>query len=250
MGTASDRRKPSLGLSGSPRAIRATVERNRRPRRCRREGGVVSEDSPVRRVAHGEPAEQRSEEYGTEVVALADRDPPRFPDRWVNRGLDHGWRRFAGFGAGGGPDRGRNCWGGGMVRPTAFCLVAVGPGDMRGNGGWPDCGRGPGRLWVGRGDLALMGAVTGLGVGVFQALVLVQAGHSISNAVLWAVANPPAWALAWLVSSYVIARNIGERYPVFGASGCVVFGLLTWLLLAALIRRASETQGTTNATAR
>jgi hypothetical protein len=32
---------------------------------------------------------------------------------------------------------------------------------------------------IGRGDLALMGAVTGLGVGVFQALVLVQAGHSI-----------------------------------------------------------------------
>ena len=99
---------------------------------------------------------------------------------------------------------------------------------------------------IGRGDLALMGAVTGLGVGVFQALVLMQAGHSISNAVLWAVANPPAWALGWFISSYVIARNIGERYPIFGASGCVVFGLLTWLLLAVLIRRASETQGTTN----
>ena len=103
---------------------------------------------------------------------------------------------------------------------------------------------------IGRGDLALMGAVTGLGVGVFQALVLVQAGHSISNAVVWAVANPPAWALAWFISSYVIARNIGERFPVFGASGAVVFGLLTWLLLAALIRRASDTQGATNATAR
>ena len=103
---------------------------------------------------------------------------------------------------------------------------------------------------VGRGDLALMGAVTGLGVGVFQAVVLLQAGHSISNAVVWAVANPPAWALAWFISSYVIARNIGERFPVFGASGAVVFGLLTWLLLAALIRRASDTQGATNATAR
>jgi hypothetical protein len=103
---------------------------------------------------------------------------------------------------------------------------------------------------IGRGDLALMGAVTGLGVGVFQALVLVQAGHSISNAIVWAVANPPAWALGWFITSYVIARNIGERYPIFGASGAVVFGLLTWLLLAALIRRASETQGPRNATAR
>src|SRR5215216_2019145 len=103
-------------------------------------------DSPVRRVAHGEPAEQRSEECGTEVVALADRDPPRFPDRWVDRGLDHGWRRFGGVGAGGGPDRGRNCRGGGMVRATAFCLVAVDPGYMRGNGGWPNGRRGAGRL--------------------------------------------------------------------------------------------------------
>jgi hypothetical protein len=103
---------------------------------------------------------------------------------------------------------------------------------------------------IGRGDLALMGAVTGLGVGVFQALVLVQAGHSISNAVLWAVANPPGWALAWLITSYVIARNIGERFPVFGAGGCVAFGLLTWLLLAALIRRASEAREATNAPAR
>ncbi len=34
------------------------------------------------------------------------------------------------------------------------------------------------------------------------------------------------------MTSYVIARNIDERFPVFGASGAIVFGLLTWLLLA------------------
>ncbi len=91
-----------------------------------------------------------------------------------------------------------------------------------------------------RGDLALMGAVTGLGVGALQGLVLMRAGHRPSSAALWAVANPPAWALAWVVTSYVIARNIGERFPVFGASGCIVFGLVTWALLAFLIRRESE----------
>lgn len=92
-----------------------------------------------------------------------------------------------------------------------------------------------------RGDLALMGVVNGLAVGVMQALVLAR--HRIPSAFWWAVANPPAWALGWFVSSYVISRNIDERFPIFGASGAIVFGVLTWLLLAALFRTA-EVRGT------
>ena len=89
-----------------------------------------------------------------------------------------------------------------------------------------------------RGDLVLMGAVTGAGVGVLQVLVLAQ--HRIPGAFWWVLANPPAWALGWYVSSYVIARNIDERFPIFGASGALAFGLLTWLLLRQLFRgRAS-----------
>lgn len=87
---------------------------------------------------------------------------------------------------------------------------------------------------VGRGDLLLMGAVTGIGVGVAQALVLVR--QRGGGAWWWALANPPAWALGWLASSYVITANIDERFTNFGASGAVVFGLLTWLLLARLLR--------------
>jgi hypothetical protein len=88
---------------------------------------------------------------------------------------------------------------------------------------------------ISRGDLVLMGAVTGLGVGVLQALVLAR--HGISGAFWWAVANPPAWALGWFVTSYVITRNIDERFAIFGASGALVFGLLTWLVLAFLLHR-------------
>jgi len=93
-----------------------------------------------------------------------------------------------------------------------------------------------------RGDLAVVGAVTGLAVGAMQALVLAR--HRIPGAVWWAVANPPAWALGWFVSSYVISRNIAERFPIFGASGAIVFGLLTWLLLATLFRGASRVRAT------
>jgi hypothetical protein len=95
---------------------------------------------------------------------------------------------------------------------------------------------------IDRGDLVLMGAVNGAAVGTMQALVLAR--HRIPGALWWAVANPPAWALGWFVSSFVISRNIAERFPIFGASGALVFGVLTWLLLAALFRAASGDRGT------
>jgi hypothetical protein len=100
---------------------------------------------------------------------------------------------------------------------------------------------------IGRGDLVLMGAVTGVGVGVLQALVLAR--HRIPGALWWAVANPPAWALGWLVTSYVITRNVDERFPIFGASGALVFGVLTWLLLAMLFRATEPEVRRTAATA-
>jgi hypothetical protein len=100
---------------------------------------------------------------------------------------------------------------------------------------------------IGRGDLMLMGAVTGLGVGALQALVLAR--HQIPNAFWWAVVNPPAWALGWLVTSYVITANVKEQFAVFGGSGAIVFGLLTWLLLAVLFRAAAPEVRRTAATA-
>jgi hypothetical protein len=94
---------------------------------------------------------------------------------------------------------------------------------------------------ISRPELALMGAVTGLGVGVMQALVLAR--HQFSGALWWALANPPGWALGWFVTSYVIARNIAERFPIFGASGAIVFGLLTWVLLAMVLRGTTPEGG-------
>jgi hypothetical protein len=88
---------------------------------------------------------------------------------------------------------------------------------------------------IGRVDLMLMGAVTGAVVGGLQTVMLTRQG--ISSAAWWAVANPPAWALAWLVSSYVITANIDARFTNFGASGCLLYALVTGVLLEVMYRR-------------
>jgi hypothetical protein len=88
---------------------------------------------------------------------------------------------------------------------------------------------------ISRGDLALMGAVTGLGVAGLQAVVLPLARRS--GALLWVAVNVPAWALAWVVSSFVITKNVKEHFAIFGASGALLFALLTWLALTFLFQR-------------
>ena len=93
---------------------------------------------------------------------------------------------------------------------------------------------------IGRGDLVLMGALTGVAVGVMQALVLAR--QRIPGAAWWAAANPPAWGIGWLVTSYVISSNVKEQFPNFGAGGALVFALLTGALLAWLFRRMEDDQ--------
>ncbi|HSC90478.1 MAG TPA: hypothetical protein VLB86_02355 [Gaiellaceae bacterium] len=89
-----------------------------------------------------------------------------------------------------------------------------------------------------RGDLMLMGFVTGAGVGGLQAVMLAR--HGIVGASWWAAANPPTWAVAWLISSYVISANIDERFTNFGASGTLLYALVTGLVLAWLLRRTES----------
>jgi hypothetical protein len=86
-----------------------------------------------------------------------------------------------------------------------------------------------------RGDVVLMGAVTGLAVGALQAAVLARG--RLAGAAWWAAASPVAWALGWLVTTYVITKNVDEQFTNFGASGALLFGASTGLLLAWLVRR-------------
>jgi hypothetical protein len=88
---------------------------------------------------------------------------------------------------------------------------------------------------IGRGSLVVMGAATGAVVGGLQAVLLVRAG--IEGAAWWAAANPVAWALGWLATSYVITKNVEEQFTNFGAGGTLLFALVTGVLLAFMFGR-------------
>lgn len=81
-------------------------------------------------------------------------------------------------------------------------------------------------------DLALMGAVTGVPLGVAQALALPDGTRARWA---WAVALPALWALGWTVTT-LADIDVGSGYTVFGASGALVFSALSGLLLHALRR--------------
>jgi hypothetical protein len=91
---------------------------------------------------------------------------------------------------------------------------------------------------IDRGELMIMGAITGVGVGALQALVLARQG--MTGARRWALLNPPTWAVAWLISSYVISANIDERFSNFGAGGVLLYALVTALLLARMFSRTDS----------
>ena len=171
-------------------------------------------------------------------LGMAARRPHRLPDRRRNRqpgrrpgGLcRHGTRRRSGRGR---RDRSRA-----VARTTAGRSLALDPSHERRNGGRSHRRLSACRLRDRSRSLIVMGAVTGALVGGSQALVLARSG--ISGSAWWAIANAPAWALGWLVTSYVITKNVDEQFTNFGASGTLLFAILTSLLLALLFRRSES----------
>lgn len=83
------------------------------------------------------------------------------------------------------------------------------------------------------GALATMGAISGAAVGLAQGAVL---RRTFSLWPAWIVAMPVLWAIAWLVSN-AIGVDVTNQFTVFGASGSLIFGALSGLLLAADNRR-------------
>src|SRR3954463_8722125 len=74
-------------------------------------------------------------------------------------------------------------------------------------------------------DLAIQGAITGLGVGILQALVLRQ---HVTTWFWWAIAMPPLWALGWIVTT-AAGVGVGQNFTNFGATGAIVVTILSGL---------------------
>ena len=85
-------------------------------------------------------------------------------------------------------------------------------------------------------DLAVMGAITGLLLGVAQASVL---PGPTRTRLVWAVAMPLLWALGWTVST-LIGIDVEQQFTIYGASGAVTFSALSGVLLH-LLRPARPT---------
>ncbi len=80
-------------------------------------------------------------------------------------------------------------------------------------------------------DLVLMGALTGLVLGVAQTLALPRPTRLRW---VWAAALPVLWALGWTATT-LGGISVDEQFTVFGAYGAVTFSALSGLLLHVLL---------------
>ena len=77
------------------------------------------------------------------------------------------------------------------------------------------------------GELALMGFITGIPLGVAQAYLL---RDRVANAWVWAAAVPLLWALGWTVTT-AGGIDVDQQFAVFGAYGAITFMALSGVLL-------------------
>jgi hypothetical protein len=77
------------------------------------------------------------------------------------------------------------------------------------------------------GELAVMGAITGLPLGAVQAFLL---RDRVVRSWVWAAAMPLLWALGWTVTA-AAGVGVDRQYAVFGAFGAITFMALSGVLL-------------------
>ena len=77
------------------------------------------------------------------------------------------------------------------------------------------------------GELALMGFITGIPLGVAQVYLL---RDRLANAWVWAAAMPLLWALGWTVTT-AGGIDVDQQFAVFGAYGAITFMALSGVLM-------------------
>jgi hypothetical protein len=86
------------------------------------------------------------------------------------------------------------------------------------------------------GDLAILGAVSGLCMGAAQWLVL---RDHVGASVLWIPGIAALWALGWTITTS-IGVDVESKWAVFGASGAITVTVLSGGLLFILSRLGSR----------
>jgi hypothetical protein len=82
----------------------------------------------------------------------------------------------------------------------------------------------------------VIGAVTGLGVGLAQSLLR---SDRIPSAVVWAPTMGIAWSIGWVVTTSIgVQANAG--WPVVGVSGALVAQALSGAVLVMMNRRQAQ----------
>ncbi|MEO8695271.1 MAG: hypothetical protein ABI658_17230 [Acidimicrobiales bacterium] len=84
-------------------------------------------------------------------------------------------------------------------------------------------------------SLVVMGALSGAGVGLAQALSVPM---RVVDRILWAVGTPALWAGGWLITSQVIT-DADRQHAVFGSSGALAVSAVAGVLFA--MRRGRTT---------
>jgi hypothetical protein len=91
---------------------------------------------------------------------------------------------------------------------------------------------------TGTADLAAVGAVSGLGIGIAQWPLL---HDRLRASALWMPAIAGLWALGWTVSTRLGVDLTTQRWAVFGIFGAVTVALLSGALLWALQKKSPAT---------
>ncbi len=92
-------------------------------------------------------------------------------------------------------------------------------------------------------SLVVMGAASGAGVGLAQAL---SVPLTRADRVLWALATPVLWAGGWLITSQVIV-DADRHHAMFGSSGALLVSAVAGGLYATWAPSSRSTVATTGA---
>jgi hypothetical protein len=79
-------------------------------------------------------------------------------------------------------------------------------------------------------SLAVMGAVSGLGMGGAQGAMLRDAKRML----VWSLATAALWALGWPIT-VAFGIDVEEQWVNFGASGCLTFAFLQSMIIGAFV---------------